>query len=274
MTAMDRISVNQATVETSPTEPWLDACVEAGVRLVAPWRHRYVGGDAARTRRALEERGLEVSSLCRGGFFTGTRPGKECSRDNRAAVEEAAELGAPLLVLVCGPVTGSGQHAAIDAIRRGIEELLPHATDHDVLLAVEPFHPMLAAERSAIVTLDQATRLVEDIDHPHLGLVVDSYHVWWDPDRAGAIARAGRRIAGVHLADWLVPTTSLLAGRGLPGDGVIDLARLLAELSAAGYAGPVEVEVLNEALWARPVEETVAAARDRTLALLEPEVAT
>lgn len=262
------LSINQATAQTTDTEAFLDACAAGGIHAVAPWRHQYVDGDAASMRRALDARGLRASSLCRGGFFTGTRRADEAAHDNRAAVEEAAVLGAPILVLVCGPVTSAGPRAAVDAIRGGIDDLLPHAAEHGVTLAVEPFHPMLAAERSAIVTLDQATDLVDSFDHPRLGLAVDTYHVWWDPDILNAIYRARHRTVAVHVADWLVPTDSLVAGRGLPGDGIVDLNQLLRTLEDAGYDGDVEVEVMNPTVWSAPVNEVVADVRARMAALL------
>jgi sugar phosphate isomerase/epimerase len=264
-----RLSINQATTETSSTEDLLDACAQSGIRYVAPWRHKYVDGDVRRTSRALDERGIRASSLCRGGFFTATRPPEEASIDNRRAVEEAAELGAPVLVLVCGPVTSSGVAAALDAITRGVEELLPHAIDHDVVLAVEPFHPMFAAERSAIVRLDQAVDLVTKLDHPNLGIAVDTYHVWWDPDLPQALQRAVTKTVSVHVADWLVPTQSLLQGRGLPGDGIIDLDNILEVLTRGGYKGPVEVEVLNNDVWSRPASEVVSDVQQRLVPLLD-----
>jgi len=262
------LSINQATTETSSTLDLLAAATAAGVERVAPWRHQYVEGDVTRTRQALDDHGIVASSLCRGGFFTGTRSRDEADADNRRAVEEAAILGAPVLVLVCGPAVDGDSAASVGRIRDGIERLLPFAVEHDVVLAVEPFHPMFLAERSAIVTLDQATDLVEDIDHPYLGIVVDTYHVWWDPGLDSALARAVGRTVGVHVADWLVPTPSLLAGRGLPGDGVIDLAAILRTLARGGYAGDIEVEVLNEAVWSRPAHEVVADIVERTAPLL------
>lgn len=286
---MNVLSINQATTETSSTVALLEACVHSGVGSVAPWRHQYVDGDVALTRRALDDHGLSATSLCRGGFFTGTRTGSEAEADNRRAVEEAATLGAPVLVLVCGPVTGSSTRdamaAAETAIMRGIEQLLPHAIEHHVQLAVEPFHPMFAAERSAVVTLAQAARLVREIlgsspaaehrpqasprDTP-LGIAVDTYHVWWDPQLDHSLTQAADLIAGVHVADWLVPTTDLLAGRGLPGDGVIDLPTVLGRIRALGYDGPFEVEVLNRTVWEREPRELVGEIKARMAELVLP----
>jgi sugar phosphate isomerase/epimerase len=279
---VNTLSINQATTETSSTLELLDACAAAGVDSVAPWRHKYLQGSATLTRQALDEHGVKATSLCRGGFFTGTRPEAEAEADNRRAVEEAAALGAPVLVLVCGPVTPhGGLPAAESAILRGLEQLLPHALEYGVTLAVEPFHPMFAAERSAVVTLAQASRLVRTIlatpapAHPShgprrtgLGLAVDTYHVWWDPALGSSLAEAADLIAAVHVADWLLPTTDLLAGRGLPGDGVIDLPGLLAQIRELGYDGPFEVEVLNPAVWERDPAELVLDIRTRMVDLL------
>jgi sugar phosphate isomerase/epimerase len=159
----------------------------------------------------------------------------------------------------------------VDAIRRGIDDLLPYADQHDVILAVEPFHPMLAAERSAIVTLDQATDIAEAFDHPRLGVAIDTYHVWWDPHLLEAIHRARHRTVGVHVADWLVPTENLLTSRGLPGDGIIDLELLLRTVHDCGYDGDVEVEVMNPQVWATRVEVVVADVQARMATLLPEE---
>lgn len=265
---MNQLSLNQATTSTSSTLELLAACTSAGVDAIAPWRHQYVEGDVSLTRRAFDDHGVRATSLCRGGFFTGTRPDSEADSDNRQAVQEATTLGAPVLVLVCGPVTDAGMVDAEARIARGIERLVPIAAEHDVILAVEPFHPMFAAERSAIVSLTQATTLVAQFDSPHLGLALDTYHVWWDPDLDRAMREAAARTVAVHVADWLVPTTDLLAGRGLPGDGVINLTRLLHQVQALGYTGPFEVEVLNPDVWARPAADVVVDVRDRMTALL------
>jgi sugar phosphate isomerase/epimerase len=263
-----RVSLNQATFETSTTLDFLSACVTAGIDLVAPWRHKYLHGSAARTKQALDDHGVTASSLCRGGFFTGYNSRQQALSDNCSAVEEAAQLGAPVLILVCGPIGSEGAATALSQIERGVEELLPHAIEHGITLALEAFHPMFAAERSALVRLDQATQMADRIDHPNLGVAVDIYHVWWDPDLDSALQRAAPRIASVHVADWLVPTTSILAGRGLPGDGIIDLPHILRALSANRYSGPVEVEVLNAEVWDRPPQEVAVDVLARMDALL------
>ncbi len=270
---LEQLSLNQATAETSSTLDVLAACQAAGIGQVSLWRHKYAGADPVETHRAVRDHGLSVSSLCRGGFFTGTRSVPEADQENRRAIEEAVALGAPVLVLVCGPVIDGDVAAAEAAILRGIERMLPAAIDAQITLAVEPFHPMFLAERSAIVTLAQANRLVERIGEPTVALAVDTYHVWWDPDLHTELERAAGRISAVHVADWLVPTPDLLAGRGLPGDGVIALPKLLAAIDGTGFTGPVEVEVLNADIWARPVHAVVRDVHERMQRLfsdLEP----
>ncbi len=264
------LSINQATTETTPTADLLRACADAHIRGVSLWRHKYIDNAPDVTRRALDHHDITATSLCRGGFFTGTRPQTEADEDNRRAVEEAATLGAPVLVLVCGPVTANGMADAESKIADGISRLLPYALEHGITLAVEPFHPMLAAERSAIVTLRQAANLVARLDHPNIGIALDTYHVWWDPELDEALRAIAERIVSVHVGDWLVPTPDLLAGRGLPGDGVIDLPGLITRISQLGYAGPLEVEVLNPQVWARPVREVLADIARRMQPMFSP----
>ena len=235
-----RLSLNLITVDHWSLAEAAERCATAGIGLVAPWRHQLTP-DAP---RVLQDVGLRVSSLCRGGFFTA--PGADA--DNRRAVEQAAELGAPVLVLVCGPPDGKDLGAARATIAAGIERLLPFAADHGVRLGIEPLHPMMVGERSAIVTLGEALALARALDSPHAGVVVDAYHVFWDPRLEHELAAARGLIAGYHVSDWLVPTTDVLAGRGLMGDGIIDLPRLRSLIEDAGYSGPIEVEVINPAL--------------------------
>lgn len=235
-----RLSLNLITVDHWSLREAVERCAAAGITTVAPWRHQ-LDGDSA---RIIREANLKVSSLCRGGFFTA--PGADA--DNRRAVEQAAELGAPVLVLVCGPPAGQDLAEARATIAAGIERLLPFAGDHGVRLGIEPLHPMMVGERSAIVTLGEALALARDLDSPHAGVVVDAYHVFWDPDLEDLLDRAEGLIAGHHVSDWLVPTPDLLAGRGLMGDGIIDLPRIRRLVEAAGYDGPIEVEVINPAL--------------------------
>jgi sugar phosphate isomerase/epimerase len=249
-----RLSLNLMTVDHWELPEAVERCVAAGIGTVAPWRHQLATTGVAESARAIRDAGLAVSSLCRGGFFTAP----DADADNRRAVEEAAEIGAPVLVLVCGPPAGRDLAAARATIAEGIERLLPYAADHGVRLAIEPLHPMMIGERSAIVTLGEALALARSFDSPHVGVAVDAYHVFWDPDLEPLLAAANGLIAAHHVGDWLVPTRDLLAGRGLMGDGIIDLRRLRALIEATGYRGPIEVEVINPALADVPAGELLA----------------
>jgi sugar phosphate isomerase/epimerase len=254
-----RLSLNLMTVDHWGLPEAVERCAAAGIGIVAPWRHQLAGPGVETSARLIRDAGLAVSSLCRGGFFTA--PGAD--EDNRRAVEEAAALGAPVLVLVCGPPADRDLAAARARIAGGIERLLPHAADHGVRLGIEPLHPMMVGERSAIVTLGEALALARTLDDEHAGVVVDAYHVFWDPRLEQELASARGLIAGHHVSDWLVPTTNLLAGRGLMGDGIIDLPRIRGLVEAAGYHGPIEVEVINPALAHTPPDELLADIKER-----------
>jgi sugar phosphate isomerase/epimerase len=244
--ALSRLSFNQITADHLTTGEAVEACADAGIRWFGPWRHKLEPGAARRIRDA----GLRVSSLCRGGFFPAGDGAARAERDedNRTAVEQAAELGTDVLVLVCGPAPDGDLGGARRQVLEGIETLLPHAVEHGVRLGVEPLHPMMIAERSVVVTLAQALDLAERFDAEQVGVVIDAYHVWWDPQLEFQVERAAGRILGYHVSDWLSPTPDMLAGRGMMGDGVINLPHIRALVESAGYRGPIEVEVINPAL--------------------------
>jgi sugar phosphate isomerase/epimerase len=258
-----RLSFNQITADHLDLPQAVEACAEAGIGWFAPWRHKLVPGAA----QLIRDAGLRVSSLCRGGFFPAVDDAgrRRSHADNRLAVDEAAELGAEVLVLVCGPAPDGDLEAARTQVLHGIEALTPHAVDCGVRLGIEPLHPMMIAERSVVVTLAQAIDLAERFDPTHVGVVVDAYHVWWDPDLERQVARASGRILGYHVSDWLSPTPDPLAGRGMMGDGVIDLRGLRGLVEEAGYDGPIEVEVINPALAALPGDVLMALVCDRCL---------
>jgi sugar phosphate isomerase/epimerase len=183
--------------------------------------------------------------------------------DNRRAVEEAAALGADVVVLVCGPPVSRDLGAARGMIEEGIERMLAHAIEHGVRLGIEPLHPMMIGERSAIVTLGEALDMAERIGDPHVGVVIDVYHTFWDPRLESEIARAEGHILGFHVNDWLAATKDTLLERGMMGDGIIDLAGFRAMIDAAGYDGPIEVEILNPAIWDLPRAELMRTTIER-----------
>lgn len=253
--------LNKATCETTSMPDFLPAAASAGFTGVALWRHHVDNT----TPRAVAAAGLTVSSVCRGGFFTGPRDDRDIDEDNFRAVSTAVELGAPVLVLVCGGAADGRLDRARDQILRGVERLLPVAEDARVALALEPFHPALGIDRSALVTLRQANDVVAQFDHPLLGVAIDTYHVWWDPDlstEAAHSARLGAGILALQVADWPAGTADVLNGRVLPGEGVLPLADLIGTVRAAGYTGPLEAEVLNPAVWARPATEVAVICAD------------
>jgi sugar phosphate isomerase/epimerase len=253
-----RFSFNQATANRWPIPDLVAGCVAAGVTRVGLWREQVAEFGLEKTAALVKDAGLEVTSLCRGGFFQTPTWYEENSR----AVAEAHTLGAPVLVLVSGGLPPGSRD--VDTARRHVGEaigrLVPAAVEAGVRLAIEPLHPMMISERSAIVTLGEANDLAERFDDTRVGVVVDAYHVWWDPRLYEEIARAGRRILGYHVADWLVPTTDRLQGRGMMGTGVIELKRIRAAVEEAGYDGPIEVEVINRDAWDRPGDDIVAEA--------------
>lgn len=219
--------------------------------------------------RIIDDAGLAVSSLCRGGMFTApTASGRAAAVDEyRRAIDEARAIGAPVLVLVCGPVIAGDVDGSFAMVRDGIGEVLEHARSAGVRLGIEPLHPMMAADRSVVTRLADALDLVRDLGggggggSGDLGVVVDAYHVWWERDLPALLAAAASSVCGLHVSDWVSPLTGgLLSGRGMMGDGMIDLPRLA---QASCWQGWVEVEVISESWGALPAAEVVATARDR-----------
>jgi sugar phosphate isomerase/epimerase len=259
-----RCSLNQMTIDQWSLEEAVTGCVQTGIGWIAPWRHKLAERGAAAAGNAIREAGLRVSSLCRGGFFVAADSTRD--DDNRRAVEEAAELGTDVLVLVCGPAAGSDLARARSDVYAGIERLLPTAIDHGVRLAIEPLHPMLVAERSVIVTLREANDLASRFDADSVGVIVDTYHVFWDADVESQIARAAGRILGFHVSDWITPSGDALACRAPMGDGIVDFRRLRGMVEQAGYDGPVEIEIISSELQRRPGDEVLALAAERYLA--------
>jgi sugar phosphate isomerase/epimerase len=251
--------LSRLCVHTVTTKPWsieqaADAYAEAGIRGITVWRDALAGRDAARSGDLLRGHGLEVVSVCRGGFFTHADETGRLSAldDNRSAIDEAAALGAPLLVLVCGALPGQPLERSREQIRAGIEAIIPHAERQGVSLAIEPLHPMYADTRSAINTLRQANDLARAIGSDRVGVAVDVYHLWWDPDLEREIRRAGAmgKLLAFHVCDWKSPTEDLLNDRGLPGEGCIDIRRIRHWVEAAGFRGFHEVEIFSTRHWA------------------------
>jgi sugar phosphate isomerase/epimerase len=251
-------------VHTITTKPWAidraaDEYAAAGVKGITVWRDTLEGRDIGKTGDRLRSLGLEIVSLCRGGFFPNPdEAGRRAALDdNRRAIDEAAALGAPMIVLVCGAVPRQPLEVSRDQIRAGIEAVLPHAEANGVRLAIEPLHPMYADDRSAISTMKQANDLAEAVGSPSVGVAVDVYHLWWDPDLRAEIARCGRagRLFAFHVCDWKTPTEDLLLDRGLMGEGCIDLRAIRGWVEATGFRGYNEVEIFSKKHWASDQRE-------------------
>jgi sugar phosphate isomerase/epimerase len=256
-----RFALNSATTKHWPLPDLVAGCVRAGVGAIGLWREEVAAFGVAKTAALTRDAGLDVTSLCRGGFFADP----DWYDDNRRAIDEAAALGAPVLVLVSGGLPEGSRD--IDGARAHVGEaigrLVPDALAAGVRLAIEPLHPMFAADRCVVSTLGQALDLAAPHPVDAVGVVVDTYHLWWDDQVWAQIDRAGRqrRIACFQVADWVTPLPAgVLLGRGLPGDGCVDNRRFRRAVDAAGYTGPVEVEVFSAEVWARPGDEVLAAA--------------
>ncbi|WP_205863315.1 sugar phosphate isomerase/epimerase family protein [Planosporangium thailandense] len=243
----------------------VETAVAHGIPAIAPWRDIVDDVGTAKAARIIRDAGLRVSSLCRGGMFTADDPSvrRAALDDNRRAIEQARELGAAALVLVCGPVVGRDLAGSREMVFDGISALVEDARAANVPLGIEPLHPMMIAGRSVITTLGEANDLAERVGDDVVGVVVDAYHVWWDAVIEHEVARAGKRILGFHVSDWVVPIMGELSSRGLMGDGHIDLPRLSASVTAAGYRGDVEVEIISDSLSRRDPHEVVRSVRER-----------
>jgi sugar phosphate isomerase/epimerase len=250
--------MKRCAIHTATTKPWdLETAVrkyaEAGVAGISVWKEALEGRDPAVAGRMIRIAGLSAVSLVRGGFFPAADPDLRGQRirDNERLIGVAAELGSPLLVLVCG----ADPKVRIDEtrwqVRAGIEAILPMAEAAGVKLAIEPLHPMYAGDRSVINTLEEANDLCESLRSPALGVAIDLYHVWWDPDLEAQIARAGRlgAIMAFHVCDWKTPLLDMLEDRGLMGEGCIDLPRARGWVEAAGFRGFVEIEIFSKRFW-------------------------
>jgi sugar phosphate isomerase/epimerase len=247
------LSINTATLKSWPLTQVIEGCARAGITAISPWRDKVQECGVERAARLCRDHGMTVTGLCRGGLFTAAdAAGRRAAlEDNFRAVDEAAALGAVCVVLVAGglPLGSKDIVGARSQVRDGLAALLPRARAAGVRLALEPLHPMYAADRACVSTLGQANDLCEEFADDALGVAVDVYHVWWDPDLARQIARAGKKILAYHVCDWLVPTTDLLLDRGMMGDGVIDLRAVRRMVETTGYRGHCEVEIFSAANW-------------------------
>ena len=264
------LSINLATVR----EQWnlgeaVEACAKLGIQAIDPWRDQVAKFGLASAAKVIKDNGMQVTGYCRGGMFTAADAKGRAAAidDNRRAIDEAAALGADCLVLVVGglPQGSKDIEGARLQVAEGITAILDHARGAKMPLAIEPLHPMYAADRACVNTLKQALDIALQLG-PDVGVAIDVYHVWWDPELKAQIARAGaeKRIFAHHICDWLVPTRDLLLDRGMMGDGVIDLKGFRRMIEAAGFHGPQEVEIFSAGgWWKRPGEEVLKTCIER-----------
>lgn len=268
--AVNGLSINLATVrEQYDMKQAVEACLKQDIVAIAPWRDQVHAIGLSEAARIVADNQLQVTGLCRGGMFPAADAAGRAAAidDNKRAIDEAAALNADCLVLVVGGLPAGSRDIAHarDMVADGIGAILPHARASGIPLAIEPLHPMYAADRACVNTLEQALDICDLLGNG-VGVAIDVYHVWWDPQLEQQIARAGAsgRILAHHICDWLVPTTDLLLDRGMMGDGVIDLKGIRRSIEAAGYHGAQEVEIFSAAnWWKRPGEKVLSTCVDR-----------
>jgi sugar phosphate isomerase/epimerase len=272
------LSLNTATVrKQGDLVAIIDACARHGIRAIDPWRDQVATVGVDRAARAVRDAGLDLSGYCRGGMFTSDAAHRsEVRDDNRRCVDEAKALGASCIVLVVGGLPqysrpGSGASKDIVAARAqvvdALADMLDYATQANLPLAIEPLHPAYAADRACVNTTKQALDICDRLDPNRtgaLGVALDVYHIWWDPELMDQIARAGRdRLLAFHVCDWLVPTKDMLNDRGMMGDGVIDIKRLRAAVEARGYTGYSEIEIFSNDWWGKAMDEVLRTCIER-----------
>ncbi|RST48035.1 sugar phosphate isomerase/epimerase family protein [Variovorax sp. DXTD-1] len=273
----DWLSINTATIRKQsgtevPLDRIIDQCAERGIHAISPWRDQVAAVGLDKIAKQLKAHGIGLSGYCRGGFFPAPDAAglKAALEDNRRAIDEAKTLNAPCLVLVVGALPGALDDKAAykdigrarGEVRDGIAASLEYAREVGMPLAIEPLHPMQAADRACINTLEHALDICDELDAGKsgmLGVALDIYHVWWDPKLQQQIARAGReRLLAYHVCDWLTPTRDLLSDRGMMGDGVVELKKIRGWVEEAGFAGFSEVEIFsNLDWWQRSGDETL-----------------
>ncbi|MCI0714367.1 MAG: sugar phosphate isomerase/epimerase [Chloroflexi bacterium] len=265
--SLSRLSLNQYTTRRWSVAQAIDGCARAGIPAIGLWRDLVAQTSLENSAKLARDAGVQVSSLCRGGMFPAAtaEERRRHIEDNRRAIDEAAALNTNVLVLVCGGIPERDIVGARQMVADGIAEIIPYAAERGIRLGIEPLHPMFAADRSVITTLAEANELVEWLQSPQVGIIIDVYHVWWDPAVEKEIKRAHGHILGFHVNDWLVPPPDVLLGRGMMGDGVIELRRLRTAVETAGYDDFIEVEIFNQHIWDMPGDAVLELIKQRYL---------
>jgi sugar phosphate isomerase/epimerase len=253
ITDFSKLCVHTITTKPWPIEKSAREFSDAGIRGITVWRDALTGRNITATGKMLRDLNLEVVSLCRGGFFPSVNIAdrQKAIEDNLKAIDEAFELGAPVVVLVCGSTPGQPLSESRKQIQEGISACLAHAEAAKVKLAIEPLHPMYAGDRSAINTLEQANDMAEAIQSPWVGIALDVYHLWWDPNLETQIKRCGQNdhLAAFHICDWKSPTLDMLNDRGLMGEGCINIKQIRSWVEESGFTGFYEAEIFSTAYW-------------------------
>jgi sugar phosphate isomerase/epimerase len=252
LTDYSRLCIHTMTTKPLSLAEAVGAYESAGVSGITVWRDHIVGTGLTESAKILGDSSLEVVSLCRGGFFPAheSKGRQDAIYDNLRAIEEAHAIGAPLVVLVCGAVPGMTLAEARKQIQYGIAAILPEATAAGVRLGIEPLHPMYADSRSAVNTVGQAMDIVDSIGSDQVGVTIDVFHLWWDPNLEVEIKRAGDSIFSFHVCDWRTPMRDMLNDRGLMGEGCIDIPQIRGWVEEAGFTGAIEVEIFSDTYWA------------------------
>jgi sugar phosphate isomerase/epimerase len=272
------LSLNTATVrKQGDLAAIIEACARHGIRAIDPWRDQVATIGLDRAVRMVRDAGLELSGYCRGGMFTSDTARRiEVRDDNRRAIDEAKALGAPCIVLVVGGLPqysrpGSAASKDIAAARTQVDdaiaEMMVYAWEAEISLAIEPLHPAYAADRACVNTIEQALDICDALDPTRtglLGVALDVYHIWWDPELLPQIERAGKdRLLAFHVCDWLVPTRDILNDRGMMGDGVIDIPSVRSAVEAQGFTGYSEIEIFSNDWWEKPIDEVLRTCIER-----------
>ena len=269
LTDFSRLCVHTITTKGWGLEEAVEHYAEAGVSGITIWRQWLEGKDPAKAGEVIRSAGLEIVSLCRGGFYPALeeKSREESIEDTKWAIEDAAAMGAPLVVLVCGAVPGQSLVESRKQITDGIAATLPLAEALGVKLGIEPLHPMYADDRSAINTLSTANDVCDQLNHPLVGIAFDVYHLWWDPELKVQTQRMldANRLFAYHVCDWMTPTTDLLNDRGLMGEGCVDLRGIRAMVERNGFNGMIEVEVFSNRWWDQPTHEFLKAIKESYL---------
>ncbi|WP_346206875.1 sugar phosphate isomerase/epimerase family protein [Caldifermentibacillus hisashii] len=265
MENLNRLCLNQATTKQWNLKEAAEGCVRHGISSIGLWRDKIAEIGLDESKRVIKDTGLQVSSIIKGGMFPSKTDAdfQKMIDENYRAIEECAELGAKVLVTVGGELPYKNLQRAWEQFAEGVDKVVSYAKSCGVIIGLEPLHPMYAADRSILCSLGHAVDIAKNYDPSVVGVIVDVFHVWWDPDLYNQISRASEHIVGFHVSDWLVPLPHMLNGRGLMGDGIIEIEKIRKAVDEAGYKGPIEVEIFNEELWSKSGDEVVELVKKR-----------